>query len=225
MARTVAHQAYRMRSLLCLMITLITASTTVIGADRTQEKVILNPNKVASSDIPQLQAQCLSSGDGYLRARLSGSIQAELDWRNKALSCAGSVRPDGGLRLRFSQLPKTTAHSLVLLFGINGIREGESLADRSDKVLAVNVTIMREGQGKFYSTQGDKCIVDRLRQSIVPGMPTKKHSYRIEARGFCNQPARELNGDGAVLITRFDFAGRVDLTPEDEVPTTTEVNP
>ena len=125
------------------------------------------------------------------------------------MNCAGSVRPSGGLRLRFAQATKTT-HPLVLLFGIGGIHAGAN-----GKVLAVNVTIIREGRGEFYSTQGDKCIVDNLTQSLLPGAPTQKRSYRVEAHGFCNQPAPALNGAGSVLITRFDLAGRVDLVADD----------
>jgi hypothetical protein len=145
---------------------------------------------------------------------LTGAIQAELDWRNSNMNCAGSVRPSGGLRLRFAQASGTT-HPLVLLFGIGGVHAGEN-----GKVLAVNVTIMREGRGEFYSTQGDKCVVDDLTQSLLPGAPTQKRSYRVEAHGFCNQPARALNRDSLVLITRFDLAGRVDLVTDD-VPNST----
>src|SRR5207253_714801 len=110
-----------------------------------------------SSASNKLQVQCLSTADGYLSARLTGSIQAELDWRNNAMSCAGSVRPGGGLRLRFSQLPKLNKHPLALLFGISGISEG-----KNGKVLSANITIMREGKAEFYSTQGDKCVIDQL---------------------------------------------------------------
>jgi hypothetical protein len=35
------------------------------------------------------------------------------------------------------------------------------------------------------------------------------NSFRIRARGFCVAPARALDGDGSVLVTRFDFVGRV----------------
>jgi len=158
--------------------------------------------------------QCLSTGDGYLRARLSGAINSEIDWHNK-MNCEGSVRPGGGLRLRFSEPANNLQHPLVLLFGIKGIDEG-----KAGNVLAVNITIMREGRGEFYSTQGDKCIVDSLTQTILPGMPTRKRSYRVEARGFCNQPAPALNGKGSVLVTRFDFVGRVDVTADDNVAAT-----
>jgi hypothetical protein len=160
------------------------------------------------------QIKCLSTGEGLFKARLSGVINAELDWHNDTMNCAGSVRPNGGLRLRFSQSPLKSSHPLVLIFGINGVRVGEN-----GKQLAASVTIMREGKGEFYGTQGDKCLVDVLKQSIVPGLPTKRRSYRVEAHGFCNQPARALNGDGVVLITRFDFVGRIDLLSDDDTAT------
>jgi hypothetical protein len=34
-------------------------------------------------------------------------------------------------------------------------------------------------------------------------------SYRVIARGFCIAPAKALNNEQAILVTRFDFAGRV----------------
>ena len=36
-----------------------------------------------------------------------------------------------------------------------------------------------------------------------------KGSYRLEARGFCTQPAHAVRGDGAVLVSTFEFAGLV----------------
>jgi hypothetical protein len=112
--------------------------------------------------------------------------------------------------LRFSQ-PSSSKHPLALLFGISGIGAG-----KSGKVLAANVTIMREGRGEFYSTQADKCTIDELEQSVMPGRPTRKVSYRVEAHGFCNAPARALSGEGFVLVTRFDFAGRVDVESSED---------
>jgi hypothetical protein len=156
-----------------------------------------------------VQVRCLGSAQGYLNARLSGAINAEINW-SKGVACEGSIRPNGGLRLKFSQ-PGISAHRLALLFGISGIHAGQD-----GKVLATNVTIMREGNGQFFSTQGDKCVVDNLHQRLMPGSPTRKRTYAVEAHGFCNQPARALNGDGAVLVTRFDFVGRVDVTEEDD---------
>jgi hypothetical protein len=52
------------------------------------------------------------------------------------------------------------------------------------------------------------------------GIPFKSRSYRIVARGYCTEPARAVRGQGAVLLSRFDFAGRVDfestVSSEDE---------
>jgi hypothetical protein len=34
-------------------------------------------------------------------------------------------------------------------------------------------------------------------------------AYRVEARGFCTQPAHAVLGAGAVLVSTFEFAGPV----------------
>jgi hypothetical protein len=158
---------------------------------------------------------CLASGDGYLRARLSGALNVELDWSNEGTECTGAVRPtDGGIRMRFSR-PDPAAEPgkgerLVLVFGIAGLREGE--ARRS---VPVNLTVIREGRGEFYSTQGDdKCMLDTVTQEAIVGIPRRSRSYRIVARGYCTEPARAVRGQGAVLLSRFDLAGRVDFDEE-----------
>jgi hypothetical protein len=160
-------------------------------------------------------ARCLATGDGYLKARLSGSLDAELNWSNDGTDCTGAVRPtDGGIRMRFSR-PDPAASAdpagrLVLVFGIAGLREGEQR-----KNVPVNVTVIREGHGEFYSTQGDdKCMLDTVSQAPIVGIPYRTRSYRIVARGYCTEPARAVRGKGAVLLSRFDFAGRVDFDEE-----------
>lgn len=191
--------------------------------------------------------RCLAQGDGYLRARISGSIQAELEWGNEGTHCTGAIRPAGkGIRIRFSR-PGTAAgdaareahvaaedalrdehdrerktgaggpadvdaaHGLVLVFGITGLREGQSA-----RAMPVNLTVIREGHGQFYSTQGDdKCLLDDVTQTPIIGLPRRSRSYRIVARGFCTEPARAVRGRGAILLSRFDFAGRVDFETED----------
>ena len=155
-------------------------------------------------------ASCLPDGHGYLKARLSGALQAELVWGNEDTECTGAVRPDGGLRIRFSRYDRADDSHLVLLFGVAGLREGQSA-----KELPVNVTVIREGKGEFYSTQGDnKCTLDEVKQEPLVGAPYRTRSYRIIARGFCTQPARAVRGEGAVLLSRFDYAGRIDFESE-----------
>ncbi|HEY5808147.1 MAG TPA: hypothetical protein VIT67_09285 [Povalibacter sp.] len=159
--------------------------------------------------------RCLPDGSGYLRARLKGAIDTELNWGNDGTSCTGAVRPtDGGIRMRFTGQnsgSKPDQPPLVLVFGIAGLREGANA-----KALPVNVTIIREGTGEFYGTRGDdKCTLDEIRQTALVGIPHRNRSYRVVARGFCTEPARALTGNGVVLISRFDYVGRIDFDAED----------
>lgn len=146
-----------------------------------------------------------------MRARLSGAIDLELDWENDGTECTGAVRPtDGGVRMKFSRAAAGDSN-IVLVFGIANLQEG-----RSAKSLPVNVTVIREGEGEFYSTQGDdKCMLDEVSQEAIVGVPHRSRSYRVIARGFCTEPARAVRGPGVVLMSRFDFAGRVDFETED----------
>jgi hypothetical protein len=168
---------------------------------------------------PAQPASCLPSGDGYLRARLAGAIKSELVWGNDGTECTGAVRPsDGGIRMRFSRPESEPAGAaaaqpgrLVLVFGIAGLREGQSA-----RALPVNLTVIREGHGQFFSTQGDdKCTLDEVTQQPIVGIPHRSRSYKVVARGFCTEPARAVRGNGAVLLSRFDFAGRIDFDSED----------
>lgn len=138
-------------------------------------------------------------------------IKEELAWGNDT-DCSGAVRPtDGGIRMRFAGPVGKGKERLVLVFGIAGLREGQTA-----KTLAVNLTLIREGSGQFYSTRGDdKCMLDRVTQEPLVGIPHRTRSYRLIARGFCTEPARAVRGEGVILVSRFDFAGRVDFDTED----------
>jgi len=157
-------------------------------------------------------AQCLPGGNGYLKARLAGTLNTELNWGNEGTECTGAVRPsDGGVRMQFTA-SAATGEKLVLVFGIATLREGKAA-----KAVPVNLTVIREGAGEFYGTQGDdKCMLDDVTQQPIVGIPHRTRSYRIVARGFCTEPARAVRGKGAILISRFDYAGRVDFDSEDK---------
>ena len=156
-------------------------------------------------------AKCLPAGNGYLRARLSGAMSTELNWGNDGTECTGAVRPtDGGIRMRFSRLDGPG--KLVLVFGIKQLAEGKSARN-----VPVNVTLIREGAGEFFSTQGDdKCTLDQVTQDVIVGIPHRSRTYRVTARGFCTEPARAVRGKGSVLLSRFDYSGRVDFGSEDK---------
>ncbi|HEY8539286.1 MAG TPA: hypothetical protein VIL28_10510 [Steroidobacteraceae bacterium] len=157
-------------------------------------------------------ARCLPAGDGYFRARLDGVLKTELDWGNEGTECTGGVRPtDGGIRMRFTSR-LDSGEKLVIVVGIARLREGQNA-----KAVPVNITVIREGTGEFYGTLGDdKCMLDEVRQEPIVGIPHRSRSYRVVARGFCTEPARAVRGQGAVLLSRFDYAGRVDFDSEDK---------
>lgn len=169
------------------------------------------PRPEAQPPAPQAVASCLANGKGFFRARLQGSLRADLDWGNEGTECTGALRPDGGVRLGFSRPIYAEGQRLVVLFGIANLKEGVSA-----RALPVNVTVIRQGTAEFYGTQGDdKCTLDEVHQDPVAGIPLRNRMYHVTARGFCIQPARSLRGDGAVLMTRFDFSGRIDFSEAD----------
>lgn len=164
-----------------------------------------------ATSAPSAPATCLPDGQGFFRARLQGAIDAELEWVNDGTECTGAMRPDGGVRLVFSRATGAEGERLVLLFGIAGLKEGVA-----GRALPVNVTVIRQGTGQFFGTQGDdKCMIDEIRQQPLTGIPHRNRSYRVFVRGFCTEPARSLGGNGSIMIPRFDFVGRVDFSVED----------
>lgn len=169
----------------------------------------------AESSAPEdAKSGCLPGGEGYLRARIAGAVNAELQWGNDAIECTGAVRPtaDGGVRARFSGPEPAGGGRLVIVFGIAKLREGDTA-----RLLPVNVTVMREGRGEFFSTQGDdKCMLDEARLEPIVGIPHRSRSYRLIARGACTEPARAVRGKGAVMLSRFDVVGRVDFEEADD---------
>jgi hypothetical protein len=148
---------------------------------------------------------CLPSGNGYLRARIRGAMNLDIDWRNAELECEGGPRPDGsGLRLSFAGPPHSDGRRLRLVFGLQAAREGRGAHD-----LPTNLTVIFEGEQRLFATQGeDHCTADELRQERLGALGGPKRSWRIVVRGFCVAPASTLSRDARILVTRFDFAGQ-----------------
>ena len=148
---------------------------------------------------------CLPDDGGFLRARLGGAIEADIDWRDPSLDCEGMLRPDGqGLRVRFAgSLPD--GRQLALLFAPRSLGEGES-----GRGLPVNVTVLDESAGMIYGTLGEgRCTLDEVEQRPLPSPDPAQRSWALRARGFCTEPARALDGSGNLVLSRFDFAGRL----------------
>ena len=148
---------------------------------------------------------CLPTGNGYLRARIRGAMNLDIDWRNGELECEGGPRPDGqGLRLAFAGPRHGDGRRLRLVFGLQAAREG--LAGHS---VPTNLTVIFEGEERLFATRGeDHCTADDLEQERLGALGGAKRYWRIVVRGFCTSPASTLSSDARILVSRFDFAGQ-----------------
>jgi hypothetical protein len=165
-----------------------------------------------SSPSPVTTSNCLASGDGYLRAHLAGAIEANIDWPNSGTRCEGESRDKPpGVRLSF-QRAAGGAPNLLLVFGLTGVRAGKPA-----HAVGVNLTVIVQGKSRIYGTLGDtRCTVDSLTQRALAGAEAGVGAYRVEARGFCTQPAHAIRGDGDVLVSTFEFAGLVNYESQDK---------
>ncbi len=157
--------------------------------------------------------RCLPGHDGFLSMRLRGSIEEDVHWQEPALECTGMSRPDGrGLRLRFAG--SLAGGELAVVFAAPELGIGAS-----GHGVPVNVTLLDGGGERIYGTQGDnRCVFDDVEQQALSDSSLPARSFRVSARGFCVAPARAVDGEGAVLLTRFDFAGLVSFREDDGAP-------
>ena len=170
-----------------------------------------SPQKSAQAHAPA--AGCLASGDGYLRARIRGTLNLDIDWHNNEMECDGGPRPDGsGIRVSFAGPRHSDGRRMRMVFGVRDAKEGSA-----GRELPTNLTVIFEGEERLFATRGDDhCTVDKLQQERLGELGGPRRSYRVVASGFCISPASTLSGDGCILVTRFDFAGNA--TFEDEGP-------
>jgi hypothetical protein len=162
------------------------------------------PAAAAAEPATPAAPRCLPAQDGFISMRLRGSIEQDVHWTEPALECTGMPRPDGkGLRVRFAG--ELAGGPLAVVFAAPDLGVGQS-----GKRVPVNLTLLDGAGERIYGTQGDsRCEFDEVEQQPIEGSELPANSYRIRARGFCVAPARALDGEGSVLVTRFDFVGRV----------------
>jgi hypothetical protein len=170
-----------------------------------------SPSAESRSDVG-----CFVSGGGYLRARLRGAQNLDLDWSNQDMECAGGPRPPGkngsqGIRVSIGGPLRGEGRRIRLVFGIANIGEGQS-----GETLKTNVTLLFEGEQRAFATQGDdKCTIDTLTQQRVEDLGGSRAAYRVVARGFCLGPATSLTRNERAFLTSFDFAARVEFDDDD----------
>jgi hypothetical protein len=161
---------------------------------------------LATAAPPAVSDDCLVSGDGYLRARVAGAIDARIDWPNSGTQCQGETKAEpAGVRLSFKRAAGGKP-DLLFVFGLTGIRKGQPA-----HAAGANLTVIVQGTNRIFGTLGDaRCTVDSLKQTPLP----TAGYYRVEARGFCTQPAHAIRGNGAVLVSTFEFAGPVNYATD-----------
>lgn len=161
---------------------------------------------------------CLAGGDGSLKARVRGAIDADIDWSNAQMTCEGGMRPGGkGVRASIAGplvAKDGTVSRLRFIFGI-ALRDA---AQGEAQVLPTNLTVILEGKQTVFATLGDdKCAVENL--EVAPLMarsagsngPARQH---IKARGYCIGPATDLQGTQRVLVSTFEFTSQVNSGDE-----------
>lgn len=155
------------------------------------------PGPAAESSDPVLR--CGSAG--HLSATLYGAIETALDWDKTQLECTGMPRPEGnGARLRLAGIG---SENLVFIIAIPGLEPETQHAE-----LGVNLTLIEEGKGRFFSTPDlGNCLVD-LRSAAPVDESTAR--YSITGTVYCVDPLPEVNGDSSVSIPELHFSGLLD---------------
>jgi hypothetical protein len=160
-------------------------------------------------------AGCLPSGDGYLRVRMRGTTDLDINWRDADMQCAGGLRPQQhGLSLTFAG--PVDGGRVRFVFGLDASADAHVTHN-----VPTNVTVIFEGRNRWYSTHGDdRCTVDELDEQPLTGAHgATTRLRRVRARGFCVEPAQAIGAapDPAdqLLLSRFDFAGSIELPQEE----------
>ena len=145
---------------------------------------------------------------GYLEAAFYGTLSATIDWRDGRVDCEGMQRPEGaGARLRFAGSLGDSAQRVALIVAVPGLVRGEP-----GEELPVNVTLIEEGRGRFFSTSDlDTCWADIAEQRPLADADD---AYAIAGSVYCIAPLAAVNDSGSVSIERLAFAGRVDWKTE-----------
>jgi len=183
-----------------LMLLVAGAAAACSGKPGNDDKAAANP----AANPPPAAAGC---ADGFLKARLRGALDADLDWHDAGMHCEGGPRPGGkGLRVTLAgPIPDSgePPRQLRFIFGI----ATRDVAAGAAQALPTNVTIILEGSGQMFATRGDgHCAVEKLERTPLTDDASR---LRVHVRGYCLDPAGAMTGDERLHVPTFEFSGVV----------------
>jgi hypothetical protein len=150
-------------------------------------------------------AAILQCGDGgELRGELYGAIAGQLNWGKHELECSGMPRPDDrGARLRFAGTLEDGQRNIAIIIAIPELGR-----DALGNEYRSNVTVIEEGNGRFFSTPDlDNCLTDI---TMLDALDDSGDSYTLRGLLYCVAPLPEINGESSVTIPEIRFQGLLD---------------
>ena len=152
----------------------------------------------------ELKPALLFGDEGYLVGKVYGAVQASFELDSTTLACEGMPRPEGdGARLRFAGKAQPGDHQIGIIIAMPGFS-----LETYGVELPANVTLIEEGNGRFYSTPDlDNCLGEI---SSVAAVPEYEGRYTVIGALYCVSPLPEINGDSSVSIPELGFSGLLD---------------
>lgn len=174
----------------------IAVLTALIGCEPAAEAGASSP----AVSVTAATRQC--GDDGFLTARLFGSIERTIDWNAHQVDCESMLRPRGeGVRLRFTGMAANQEVSFII--AVPDLEHGVD-----GRELPAVVTLAVEGSGRFFSTANlDTCFADIEARS---GQDEPADQYDVTGTLFCVSALGEINGEAAVSIPEMRFQSPVD---------------
>jgi len=160
--------------------------------------------EVAAASATEEEPVLHCGNDGQLSADIYGAITTRLEWNKNELACNGMPRPGGrGARLRFAGIVDDGERHIAIIIAIP-----ELTRDSSGTELESNVTLIEEGNGRFFSTPDlNNCLTD-ITSLVVLGDSSGR--YSISGALYCVSPLPEINGKSSVSIPELHFSGLMD---------------
>lgn len=166
-------------------------------------KSATEPEPVATI-APEEEPVLMCGDEGRLSTELYGAVAARVDWNKNDLECAGMPRPEGrGARLRFAAKIADSDSQLAIIIAIPDLQR-----DAPQGEFSANVTLIEEGNGRFFSTPDlNNCLVEI---SSMIALDDSGERYSIAGELYCVSPLPEINGDSSVSIPEMLFSGLLD---------------